>query len=106
MGRFANDSGSMRSDAQPPPSQFPNIKLPDPVDSKSSEEAAPSSPVEKPFPGAFLSTDDMYIMKASFLSKCHSVFCHPVGDVLGHKMRRRMEAVGCEDSVPDDFLGE
>ena len=77
MGRFANDSGSVKSDAQPPPSQFPTIKLPDPVDTKSGEEAAPSSPVEKPFPGAFLSTDDMYIMKASFLSKCHSVFLSP-----------------------------
>ena len=69
MGRFANDSGSMSSDARPPASQFPTIKLPDPVDSKPCETAAPSPPVEKPFPGAFLSTDDMYIMKASFLSK-------------------------------------
>lgn len=66
MGRFANDG--MGSDARPPPSQFPQASNTEPaVETKAT--AAPSSPVEKPFPGAYLSTDDMYIMKASFLSE-------------------------------------
>ena len=91
MGRFANDSGSMSSDARPPASQFPTIKLPDPVDTKCCETGASSSPVEKPFPGAFLSTDDMYIMKASFLSKRQELFFSlQVDDVIREGTGRKM----------------
>ena len=77
MGRFANDSGSISSDARPP----------DPVNIEASEAAAPSSPVDKPLPGAFLSTDDMYIMKASFLSKCWSHSMMPGSSSLIHMLQ-------------------
>jgi len=55
MGQYTSDTASTVSDAQ--------------VSKPSSNTEDQPQTVESPFPGDYLSTDDLYIMKASFLSK-------------------------------------
>ncbi|KAF6033402.1 CASP10 [Bugula neritina] len=54
MGQYTSDTASTVSDAQ--------------VSTPSSNTEDQPQTVESPFPGDYLSTDDLYIMKASFLS--------------------------------------
>ncbi|KAF6034100.1 hypothetical protein EB796_007593 [Bugula neritina] len=54
MGQYTSDTASTVSDAQ--------------VSKPSSNTEDQPQTVESPFPGDYLSTDDLYIMKSSFLS--------------------------------------